>query len=98
MDIRKPIGQLFLILGTILMAWGIFGGEAAAGKLPFNLNLWWGCRRLPLRGCDDLLRPPRSGCRVGSRVLRDWLRLLEVAVKSLSALSKDQGAGSTELI
>ena len=42
MDIRKPIVQLFLILGTILMAWGIFGGEAAAGKLPFNLNLWWG--------------------------------------------------------
>ncbi|MFZ9201707.1 MAG: hypothetical protein ACO23N_04690 [Opitutales bacterium] len=42
MDIRKPIGLLFLILGAILMAWGAFGGEAAAGKLPFNLNLWWG--------------------------------------------------------
>lgn len=42
MDIRKPIGLLFLILGAILVAWGAFGGEAAAGKLPFNLNLWWG--------------------------------------------------------
>lgn len=42
MDIRKPIGLLFLILGAILMAWGAFGGQAAAGNLPFNLNLWWG--------------------------------------------------------
>lgn len=42
MDIRKPIGLLFLILGAILVAWGAFGGEAAIGKLPFNLNLWWG--------------------------------------------------------
>lgn len=42
MDIRKPIGLLFLTLGAILVAWGAFGGEAAAGKLPFNLNLWWG--------------------------------------------------------
>lgn len=50
MDIRKPIGLLFLILGAILVAWGAFGGQAAVGKLPFNLNLWWGAVLLAFGG------------------------------------------------
>ena len=50
MDIRKPIGLLFLILGAILVAWGAFGGQAAVGKLPFNLNLWWGVALLAFGG------------------------------------------------
>jgi len=55
MDIRKPIGLLFLILGAILAAWGAFGGEAAAGKLPFNLNLWWGLALVAFGGAMSYL-------------------------------------------
>lgn len=39
MDIRKPIGQLFLLLGLILVVWGLISGADAKGE---NLNLVWG--------------------------------------------------------
>lgn len=66
MDIRKPIGLLFLILGVILVAWGAFGGDAAAGKLPFNLNLWWGVVLLAFGGAMHLLAARAAKAEAGS--------------------------------
>jgi hypothetical protein len=47
MDIRKPIGLLFAVLGVLLVGAGIFGGDAAStakniGGQTLNINLWWG--------------------------------------------------------
>lgn len=46
MDIRKPIGLLFTLLGFLLAGWGLVGGEAAAKARTIhdtvNINLWWG--------------------------------------------------------
>ncbi|MDR2430304.1 MAG: hypothetical protein LBD14_05405 [Puniceicoccales bacterium] len=46
MDIRKPIGLLFTLLGFLLAVWGLVGGEAAAKARTIrddvNINLWWG--------------------------------------------------------
>jgi hypothetical protein len=42
MDIRKPIGQLFLLLGIILIAWGFISGVDPAHGNGQNLNLIWG--------------------------------------------------------
>ena len=45
MDIRIPIGLLFVILGLILAAFGIFTADDAelyARSLGRNINLWTG--------------------------------------------------------
>ena len=44
MDIRKPIGQLFLLLGVILMVWGIIGEADSKDSvtITISLNLVWG--------------------------------------------------------
>ena len=44
MDVRLPIGLLFVVLGGLLAGYGLLVGspssEHKAGL--FNLNLWWG--------------------------------------------------------
>ena len=44
LDIRIPLGLIFLIIGGIMAAFGIFtNGDAMYGKsLGVNLNLLWG--------------------------------------------------------
>jgi hypothetical protein len=44
LDIRYPIGYLFLVVGAILAAYGLFSGPEiyAAHSLGMNINLWWG--------------------------------------------------------
>jgi hypothetical protein len=45
LDIRYPIGYLFLVVGGILAAYGAFGSDPAiyaAHSLGLNINLWWG--------------------------------------------------------
>ena len=44
MDIRKPIGQLFLLLGAILIVKGFIGGTDAKDSITItiSLNLAWG--------------------------------------------------------
>jgi hypothetical protein len=44
LDIRYPIGYLFLVIGAILVAYGLFSDPAiyAAHSLGMNINLWWG--------------------------------------------------------
>lgn len=43
MDIRTPIGLMFLIMGFILVAWGLISDPAIyARSLGTNINLIWG--------------------------------------------------------
>lgn len=45
LDIRYPIGYLFLVIGAILAAHGAFfasADEYASHSLGMNVNLWWG--------------------------------------------------------
>ncbi len=47
-DIRLPIGILFLIFGIILTLFGAFGDPTiyAAHSLGIDINLWWGAALL----------------------------------------------------
>lgn len=43
LDIRLPLGFLFLALGLILAGYGIFGPhDVYARSLGYNVNLYWG--------------------------------------------------------
>jgi hypothetical protein len=44
LDIRYPIGLLFLTVGAILAIYGVASGPEiyAAHSLGKNVNLWWG--------------------------------------------------------
>jgi drug/metabolite transporter (DMT)-like permease len=45
LDLRYPIGGLFLVLGLILVAYGAATGDNAemyARATGVNVNLWWG--------------------------------------------------------
>jgi hypothetical protein len=44
LDIRYPIGLLFLVVGAILAVYGVVSGPEiyAAHSLGLNVNLWWG--------------------------------------------------------
>lgn len=43
LDIRWPMGLLFLLLGAILAGYGLVADPAIyARSLGLNVNLWWG--------------------------------------------------------
>jgi hypothetical protein len=44
LDIRYPIGYLFLVIGTILVVYGLASDPAiyVTHSLGVNINLWWG--------------------------------------------------------
>jgi protein-S-isoprenylcysteine O-methyltransferase Ste14 len=43
LDIRIPIGSLFVILGALLGGYGLLGNPAIYQRsLGININLWWG--------------------------------------------------------
>jgi hypothetical protein len=44
LDIRYPIGLLFLAVGAILAVYGLVSGPEiyASHSLGININLWWG--------------------------------------------------------
>ena len=43
LDIRIPIGSLFVILGALLAGYGLLGNPAIYQRsLGFDINLWWG--------------------------------------------------------
>jgi hypothetical protein len=44
LDIRYPIGLLFLVVGAILAVYGMVSGPEiyATHSLGLNVNLWWG--------------------------------------------------------
>ena len=42
-DLRYPIGVLFVVFGLLLVLYGLFGGTADDSRsLGININLWWG--------------------------------------------------------
>jgi hypothetical protein len=42
-DIRLPIGLLFVVLGALLAGFGVVSDPAIyARSLGYNVNLWWG--------------------------------------------------------
>ncbi len=43
LDIRIPIGSLFIILGALLAGYGLFSSPAIYQRsLGIDINLWWG--------------------------------------------------------
>lgn len=43
LDIRIPIGSLFLLLGALLTGYGLFSNPAIYRRsLGIDINLWWG--------------------------------------------------------
>jgi multisubunit Na+/H+ antiporter MnhG subunit len=43
LDIRIPIGSLFVILGALLAGYGLLGNPAIYQRsLGIDINLWWG--------------------------------------------------------
>ena len=42
LDIRTPIGGMFLVDGVVLVAYGLFGNPNMAQSQGTNINLWWG--------------------------------------------------------
>jgi len=42
-DIRLPIGALFVVIGALMAAYGAIADRAIYAKsLGINVNLWWG--------------------------------------------------------
>jgi hypothetical protein len=42
-DLRYPIGLLFVVFGLLLVLYGLLGGTAEYSRsLGINVNLWWG--------------------------------------------------------
>jgi hypothetical protein len=67
LDLRYPIGGLFVVLGAILAVFGLAtGGNAAMYErsTSINLNLWWGVVMLAFGGVM-LLLAMRSGTTAG---------------------------------
>ena len=43
LDIRLPLGLLFLVFGLLLGGFGLLGDKAIYDRsLDININLWWG--------------------------------------------------------
>jgi hypothetical protein len=42
LDIRTPIGLMFLVLGAILATYGAVSNPSAWARAGININLWWG--------------------------------------------------------
>jgi hypothetical protein len=69
MDLRYPIGGLFVVLGALLGGYGLLtNGDALmyGRSTGVNVNLWWGLVMLAT-GVLFLLLAARSGRRAGMR-------------------------------
>jgi hypothetical protein len=54
-DLRFPLGLLFIVFGVLLMIFGLFTDRATYERsLLINVNLWWGLVML-LFGCLTFL-------------------------------------------
>ncbi|PTX94876.1 hypothetical protein DB345_11210 [Spartobacteria bacterium LR76] len=74
LDLRLPIGILFLALGGLLAGYGAltFGSEMYKRSLNINVNFWWGLllmlfgglmlvpALLKAKGDDKSTRPPEA--------------------------------------
>ena len=72
LDIRLPIGGLFVVLGLILLGYGVVTSADAAQyerSMSVNINLWWGLVMLVFGGLMLLLaRSSRQGASPHSAV------------------------------
>jgi hypothetical protein len=57
MDIRLPIGLMFVVLGLLLTLYGVAGDRTVYDRhsLGININLWWGVVLLVFGGVMLLL-------------------------------------------
>jgi len=43
LDVRIPIGLIFVLFGSIMVGYGLWGSqEVYTRSLNININLWWG--------------------------------------------------------
>ena len=43
LDVRIPIGLIFVLFGSIMVGYGLWGSqEIYSRSLNININLWWG--------------------------------------------------------
>jgi len=43
LDIRRPIGALFVVIGALMAGYGLLADRSIYAKsLGLNVNLWWG--------------------------------------------------------
>lgn len=64
LDIRLPIGLLFVILGLLLALYGAFADDAVTPRsLGVNIDLWWGIA-MALFGAIMLLLARRASVEV----------------------------------
>jgi len=70
LDIRIPIGSLFVILGALLAGYGLFSNPAIYQRsLGIDINLWWGVALL-IFGCGMLGLAWRAAWRASSAAAR----------------------------
>jgi hypothetical protein len=68
LDIRIPIGSLFVILGALLAGYGVFSNPAIYQRsLGINVNLWWGGALLVFGFAMLALAWRAASARAGSR-------------------------------
>jgi len=61
LDIRIPLGSLFVILGALLAGYGLLSNHAIYQRsLGIDVNLWWGGALLVF-GCGMLALAWRAG-------------------------------------
>ena len=73
LDIRMPIGGMFVITGLLLAAYGILTGSDSAlyeKSLSVNINLWWGMAMLAF-GAVMLFFGLRSPAKEGVHLTED---------------------------
>jgi hypothetical protein len=63
LDIRMPIGLLFLVLGAILTTYGAVADPSSWARAGININLWWGLVLLVFGGTMWALGRDRKGSR-----------------------------------
>jgi hypothetical protein len=52
-DLRFPLGFLFIVFGVLLTLFGLFTDRATYERSPFiNVNLWWGVVMLLFGGTN----------------------------------------------
>jgi hypothetical protein len=67
LDLRVPIGGLFVALGVLLAGYGLFTADDTARYVKsggININLWWGVAML-VTGALFLLFARRGAARAG---------------------------------
>jgi multisubunit Na+/H+ antiporter MnhG subunit len=68
LDIRIPIGSLFVILGALLAGYGLVSSPAIYQRsLGINVNLWWGAALLVFGFAMLALAWRAASSRAGSR-------------------------------